>query len=235
MTCLIDEHIAIDAGCLGNISPLSRQDQVQQVFLTHSHIDHIATLPVFLDNVFQHSPDCPTVYANAATLQCLQQNFFNDRVWPDLHRLSEMGAHFLTTCLVTDGQPLQLDGYRIIPTSLKHVVPTTGYVIHDDSSAVAFVWDTRPTEAIWEQVNCVPNLKAVFLEASFPNEECELAQKTGHLTPHLFKLEVQKLQRDVPVIAVHIKPAFHERVVAQLKALGLPQLEIGRPGQTYEF
>ena len=50
---LIDEVVAIDAGGLGFIDDLSAQQRIEHIFITHSHMDHIASLPIFLDTVFQ--------------------------------------------------------------------------------------------------------------------------------------------------------------------------------------
>ena len=95
--------------------------------------------------------------------------------------------------------------------------------------------DTSPTDRIWELINQTPNLKAVFLEASFPNEMEWLAEKAMHLTPALFDTELKKLNHDVPIIAVHIKIAFDSQVRSQLTALGRPNVMVGEPGAVYEF
>ena len=45
---LVNDAVAIDAGPLGLLADLDRQRRVRHVFLTHEHIDHLATLPIFL-------------------------------------------------------------------------------------------------------------------------------------------------------------------------------------------
>ena len=39
----------------------------------------------------------------------------------------------------------------------------------------------------------------------------------------------------MPIIAIHIKPAFEPQIVPELQALQLANMEIGEPGRTYEF
>jgi cAMP phosphodiesterase len=235
VSCVINDCVAIDAGCLGCLAPLERQRPIEHVFLSHSHADHIASLPLFLDNVYQPTDECPTIYASPAVWDCLRQDVFNDRVWPDLVRLSNEETPFLRPEVLESGKTVTIGPLRITPYWLQHVVPTMGFLIEDDQVAIATVWDTLPTDSIWEQIRDHPRLRAVFLEASFPSSFDWLARKAGHLTPELLDHEWRKLRPDVALIIVHIKPAFYDVVVEELSALNLPQLEIGQSGKTYEF
>ena len=236
-TYLINDVVAIDAGSLGLMSPLSAQRQVKHVFLSHSHLDHVATLPVFIDNVYVPGPDCPDVYAHPTTFDSLRRDFFNDRVWPDMIRLSGEESPFLRLLDLTEERPVEVAGLRVTPISLKHVVPTYGFLIEEiaTKTAVLFVSDTSPCERIWEIANQCEGLKAVFLEASFPNSFRWLADKAAHLTPALFQEEVKKLKRDVPVYAIHIKIAFADQIVSELNAINLPNLRFSAPGETLTF
>ncbi|MCL4201212.1 MAG: 3',5'-cyclic-nucleotide phosphodiesterase [Pirellulaceae bacterium] len=235
MTCVVNDCVAIDAGCLGYLAPLERQRRIEHVFLSHSHADHIASLPLFLDNVYKPTSECPTVYASPAVWDCLRQDVFNDRIWPDLVRLSREETPFLRPVFLESGKTVTVGSLRITPYALQHVVATMGFLIEDDRTAVATVWDTLPTDGIWEHIRDNPRLRAVFLEASFPNSFDWLARKAGHLTPELLSREWRKLRRDVALIVVHIKPAFYDAVTDELEALNLPTLQIGQPGKTYEF
>ncbi len=100
---------------------------------------------------------------------------------------------------------------------------------------MAIVSDTGPTEELWRAAGAAADLKAVFLEASFPDAQSELAAASKHLTPALFAVEARKLGRAAAFIAVHIKPSFYDEVVAELAAIGLADLRVGRPGMTYDF
>lgn len=232
---LVNDDVVIDAGSVGFFSPLDVQRRIQHVFLSHSHVDHLASLPIFIDNVYQPGPDCPIVYGNSHVLNCLQTDIFNDRLWPDMIRLSQQESPFLKFSETSSEEPVEVTGLRVTPVSLDHLVPTFGFIVEDDSSAIAIVSDTSPTQRIWEVINETPNLKAVFLEASFPNGMDWLAERAMHLTPALFAAEQAKLTRNVPVIAIHIKTAYDQQVKAELLALNLPHVEIAEPGRTYEY
>lgn len=235
LSYVVDGAISIDAGCIGLMSPLADQSRIRHVFLSHSHIDHISSLPCFLDNVYAPGPECVTLYGHAATLESLRTDFFNDRIWPDLVRLSAEETPFLKLVPLSSEQSVSVEGVTVTPVELDHVVPTFGYLISSGPSTVAIISDTAPSQRVWEVANAAPQLKAVFLEVSFPDSMAWLAEKTKHLTPLLFRDEIAKLTRPVDVIAVHIKPAFRAQVIQELEALKLPRLCIGESEGIYEF
>jgi len=232
---LLNDTVAIDAGCLGLYRSPREQARVKHVFLTHSHLDHLASLPMFLLNSVTGQDDSVTVLGGPAVLECLRRDLFNDRLWPDFVRISQEGRPFLRLQQLEAGVPVAVDGLRLTPVEVNHVVPTFGFLVEDDSAAVLFTSDTGPTEAVWELANRTPNLKAVFLEASNPNRLAWLANLAGHLTPALFGEEVRKLRRPVPVYAVHISPGDQGEVVKELAELGLPNVQVGRFGTAYQF
>jgi ribonuclease BN (tRNA processing enzyme) len=232
---LLNDTVAVDAGTLGVYRGAAEQARVRHVLLSHSHMDHLATLPIFLDTVYQGGPDCVTVHGSDDVLDCLRRDVFNDRVWPDFIRMSDGRAPFLRLRRLEPGRAVELDGLRITPVPVHHAVPTLGFLVSDGSSTVVIPSDTGPTEEIWERASAAADLKAVFLEASFPDAQAELAAVSRHLTPALFAGEARKLCRPARLIAVHISPRFYPEVVRELLALGLPDLEIGEPGKTYCF
>jgi len=232
---LIDDAIAIDAGALGYLSPLEEQRRVRHVFLSHSHLDHIGSLPIFLDNVFQPQADPPVIHATAEVFEVLKRDLFNDRVWPDLSRIAgEESAFFRYEELRHEG-PVEIGDVRITPIPVEHIVPTCGFLIEKAVGGSALVVsDTGPTERIWEIANQHPDLQYVFLECSFPDAMEWLAIKTCHLSPALFAREVSKLRVPAEIIAVHLKTGFHERLTTELQGLGLPRLQIGGGDRVWE-
>lgn len=230
---LINDRVALDAGCLG-LAPLAVQRQVDHVLLSHPHLDHVASLPIFVDNTYQPGPRCATIWASPFTRQCLERDLFNDRIWPNMIAMPATDP-FLNIEHLTENQPVRVHDLTITPIGLDHAVPTLGFVIADDHATVAIISDTRPTQRIWDALKRASNVRAVFLEASFPDSLRWLAEKSMHLTPALFRAETANLPGVPRWIAVHIKPAFHDLVVDELQRLNLPGLEIGLPGTAYEF
>lgn len=232
---LINDTVCLDAGVLGFITPLDVQKKVEHVFLSHSHLDHIASLPIFIDNVYTPGPECPIVYGSAVTLGAVRDHLFNDVVWPDMIRLSGEETPFLRLQELQPEVPVACCGLKVTGVELDHVLPTLGFIVEAPDAAVAFISDTSPTDRIWELINATPQLKAVFLECSFPDSMAWLADKAKHLTPAMFKSELQKLKRDVRIFSIHIKTAFDAKIRSEIAALNLPNVSIGEPGSVYEF
>ena len=82
---LVDDDILIDAGTgVGDLS-IAQLLKIDHIFLTHSHLDHIALMPLLLDTVMGMRNEPVTVHATAETTRILKQHIFNWKVWPDFN------------------------------------------------------------------------------------------------------------------------------------------------------
>ena len=232
---LVNGSVAIDAGCLGFFGTPLDQELVKHVFLTHVHADHVASLPIFVENAWTDAETCPVVYGSPTTLEAVERHIFNDVIWPDFISLSQYMSPFLMLCNLENEVAVCVDGLRITPVPVNHLIPTFGFVVSDGSSSVIFGGDSGATSRIWEIARETPNLKAVFLEASFPNSMRRLAETSYHLTPEMFATEAAKIPAGVKIIAVHLKVRYRAELVRELFELGLPDLEIGDCEKDYVF
>lgn len=235
VSVLIDQYIAIDTGGLPYLGCIDAQRAIDHVLLTHSHIDHIGGLPLFLDNIYAPTPECPTVYAGEATWNCLENHLFNDQVWPDLERIAGTEFPFYRKQIIDAHRPLKVADYQVTPIPLEHIVPTLGYVFESASGSALFAWDTAPFLEFDKIVQSIPNLKIIFLDASFPNQMQWLAEKSLHTTPGQFKRQIEHVAPDVRIVAVHLKPGFHDQVCEELKSLGIPNVEVASRDAVYEI
>src|SRR3954463_11787323 len=94
-TYLVDEAVAIDAGSLGLYGTLEQQGRVKHIFLTHAHLDHVASLAPYLDAVYDGSGDCPVIHGLAHTLDSLKSDIFNNRLYPDFLHISTFRPPYL--------------------------------------------------------------------------------------------------------------------------------------------
>jgi ribonuclease BN (tRNA processing enzyme) len=235
-SCLVNDVLALDAGPLGFYRSPFDQARVRHVLLSHTHIDHVASLPIFVENAYEGRADPVTVHGSQDVLDGVQTDLFNNRLWPDFIALSKNNPKpFLKMERFEPGQTIELEGVRITAVAVNHVVPTSAFVLRDAGGSVAYVTDTGPTEEIWKVLNALPDLKAVFLEATFPNDMAWLADVSKHLTPAQFAVEAAKLTRPARLIVIHLKARYQAKVIAELKALNLPRLEFAQFGVPYTF
>lgn len=233
-TFMIDDVLAVDVGSLGFAS-LATQRAVKGVLLTHSHLDHLASLPIFLENIVEPNAEPVLLMGGDSVRASLESDFFNDRVWPDFFRLGQEGASFFRWRTLEPELPIEFEGMKITPHFLNHLVPTLGYVIESGDHAIAIATDTGPTEAIWRHFNGLDSAKAAFLDASFPNEWDWLARASGHMTPALVGQELAKIRPDINVLAVHLKARYRATLEREIASLNIARLSLATPGREYWF
>ena len=234
---LVNETIAIDAGSLGFSLTGPQLARVGHVILTHAHLDHVAGLPMAIAEVFPHLTRPMRVYATADVLKAVQDHLLNGVIWPDFSRIKMLGSNNMALEFVPIEPriPFEIDGVRFTPIPVNHEVPTIGLVAQAADATVVFTSDTCRTDDIWAAASTHPNLRAVFVDCSFPDEMEQLAIQSGHLTPRLVATETAKLTRPAKIICVHIKPDTRDKVLAQLAAHHAHHIAPVKIGKTYQF
>ena len=234
---LINGTIAIDAGSLGFALTGEQLAKVEHVVLTHSHLDHTASLPIAIEAAFTFLTRPMRVYGIAPTLTAVRKHLFNDEIWVDFSQFKMIGSE--QRCMdwveISPRKTIVLDGVRITPIPVHHAVPTVGLIVQTDSASVLFTSDTWRTDEIWAEAAKLPDLKAVFVECSFPDEMEQLAKDSGHLTPRVMAEETAKLGRLVPTYCVHLKPVMRERLVKQLEPYASRGIAVAEVGKVYSW
>jgi len=230
---LIDNSVLLDGGTIGTQLTLAEQRRIRFVLLSHLHFDHIKGLPLLVDNLAEWFVEPVTVAATEPVLQGLRDYVFNDKVYPNFFQLPSRDNPILQPYVLHPGKSVVLGHLEVTPVAVNHTVPTVGYVVKDEEAALLYSGDTYETEEIWSLGQTTPELKAAFIESSFPNELGELAKKSKHLTPSLFLKEFQKLRRPkLPVYAYHLKPPFHSQIKEEISRLGIERVGFLEEGQT---
>lgn len=229
---LIDDAVLLDAGTVGSKLTLSQQRRIRFILLSHLHFDHIKSLPTLVDNLAHAFDESLVLMGTEPVLEGLRKHVFNGTVYPNFFELPNRERPVLKGQVVEAGKWVTVHHLEVLPVAVNHSVPTVGYIIRDRRSAWLYSANTYETEDIWARARAVPDLKAAFIESSFPNELSALARQARHLTPALLSKEWAKLQNSqVRVYAYHLKPPFHEIITIQLKALQIPNLSILKEGQ----
>jgi len=221
VSLLINGTVLLDAGGVTSALPLKDQSKINAILVSHTHLDHIQDIGFLADNIFGKRDQPVRIYGTKTCLQYLKEHVLNNHIWPDFTTIPSAQAPVLAYEAIQPGREFQVDGLTVKAVKVDHAVPTVGFIVSDEKASLVYTADTGPTQQIWKEANKLKNLKAVFVEASFPNELRRLAQMTGHLTPDLAAAEIRKIsQNDFSTYVLHMKPAFLEVLAQELKSHG---------------
>jgi cAMP phosphodiesterase len=230
---LINGTVSLDAGWVSDALTLEEQELVKDVFISHSHLDHTCSLPFLIDNNFSAPGFSLRIYGIREVIASMKNHLFNNHTWPDFTMLPNDMTPVLKLVEIEEEKPVIVNGLTIKAVRVTHTVPTTGFIVDDKKSVLAFSSDTGPTKRFWEVVNGIKRLKAVITEVSFPNELQHIADVSGHLTPQTLGVELKKLKKDVPVYLYGRKPRHTNVINKQLQALHDKRLRVLAQGRTY--
>jgi ribonuclease BN (tRNA processing enzyme) len=216
---LIDDSILIDAGTgVGDLT-LDEMRQVNHVFLTHSHLDHIAALPLMLDAVASQRSTPVQIHALPATIAALRQHVFNNVIWPDFEAIPTVDQPFLRLHPLQTGDQRTVAGRVIEALPAVHTVPAVGYAIQGSTGWWVFSGDTERNPAFWTRVNALP-VAMLIMETAFSDRESALAQRSLHLSPRTLLAELQACTAlYCPVYITHTKPAETQVIMQEIHSL----------------
>ncbi|MFH1177022.1 MAG: 3',5'-cyclic-nucleotide phosphodiesterase [Acidobacteriota bacterium] len=233
---LINGELALDAGSLTQALSIEEQYAIRRIVITHSHLDHVASIPFLIENTFGAQRDAIEILLTPQVLTTVKRHLFNNDTWPDFTRIPNDMLPALRLVEVAARTPFDVNGLRLTAIPVRHTVPTHGYLVEDGTSAVLFTSDTGPTEEVWRVANSTPNLTAVIVELSFPNRMQQVADVSLHLTPATLAAELAKLHRDVAVYLYHFKPPYVDELRREIAATQVPHpVQELQQGKVYQF
>ena len=213
---LVDQDILIDAGTGVADLTLAELAMIDHVFITHSHLDHIAALPLMIDSIADMRDRPVTVYATDATLEILRNHIFNWAIWPDFSEISIRETPVMQYQSIRIGQKLALGKRTISALPAEHTVPAVGYQLDSGEGSLVFTGDTTVNDMFWPVVNRIGNLRFLLIETAFSNREKALAVVSKHLCPSMLSEELVKLTREAKVYISHLKPGQIELIMSEI-------------------
>lgn len=221
---LLDGQTLIDAGTGVGVLDLHQLAAIDDVLLTHSHLDHVLGIPLLVDATLRQRRAAGKgplrVHGLSPTLEALRAHVFNGIIWPDFTRLPSREEPALCFHPVAVGDVFALGGRVIEVLPAQHTVPACGFAVRhrQDDRWWVYTGDTGPNPALWVQL-AHRALSHLVIETAFSNDEAELARVARHHCPSSLLTELQSL--DDPGCSIwltHIKPGELRAVMRGLQA-----------------
>ena len=215
---LIDHDVLVDAGTgVGDLT-LEEMAQIDHVLLTHSHLDHVAALPLMVDAIASSRTTPVQIHALQGTIDALKTHIFNDTIWPDFSRIPSPESPFISFHPLEIGQTLNIANkyFEVLPA--VHTVPAVGYAVTAGSGWWVFTGDTERNPALWARINQL-DVAVLVIETAFSNRERDLAKLSLHLSPHVLATELDSIDagKKYPIYITHTKPAETELIMAEIQ------------------
>ncbi|OHT46350.1 MBL fold metallo-hydrolase [Flavobacterium tructae] len=206
---------------------------IKGYFISHAHLDHVSGLII-------NSPadSSKTVYATEKCMEMMENHYFNDQTWAnfgDKGPGTPLKKYHFQTLNIGEEIPVTNTTMTAKAFPLSHVNPfeSTAFLIKNAESYVLYLGDTGPDaveksdklKSLWTAVAPLvksKQLKGIFIEVSFPNEQPDQFL-FGHLTPNYLMKELHVLEElagkgtlnGFPIIVTHLKPPVKN--IAKLK------------------
>lgn len=197
---------------------------IKGYFISHAHLDHVSGLII-------NSPadSSKTVYATNKCMEMMENHYFNDETWAnfgDKGSGKPLKKYHFQTLNIGEETPITNTTMTAKAFPLSHVNPleSTAFLIRNGESYVLYLGDTGPDsveksdklKSLWTTIAPLvksKQLKGIFIEVSFPNEQPDQFL-FGHLTPNYLMKELHTLEdlsgkgtlKGFNIIVTHLKP-----------------------------
>jgi ribonuclease Z len=202
------------------------QTETLDIFLTHSHLDHIIGLTYLFSVLAGRQQVQVRVHGEATKLDAIAAHLFAEPIFPVQPPLSWQP--------LADQVPL-VGGGRLSWFKLQHPGGAVGYRIDWPDRSLAYVTDTT-ADVQADYVDCIRGVDVLVHECFFPDGSKDLAQLTGHshATP---VAEVARAAGVARLLLVHIDPSNESDDpldLAKMRAI-YPRTEIAEDLQSIDF
>lgn len=232
---LLDEDVLIDCGTGVGDLELDALRRIDHIFITHSHLDHIASIPLLIDSVGEERGYPVTVYATPETLRILRSHIFNWLIWPDFTSIPDRSNPFLRFQPLKVGESVTLGGRTVTALPALHTVPAVAYSVDSGDAQLIYTGDTAYCPELIRAINQLPQLRHLIVETAFSDEQRGLAMASRHLCPSMLVAMLEELSGVPDVHITHLKPGQGDRIMAQIAASSsVPAHPLSR-GQVIEF
>ena len=217
---LLNKSIVVDGGSL--LATLEEKSiEIENIWLTHSHLDHIVDIAYIIDNYYTLRKKQLHIFALPQTIKALKENFLNDTIWPDFSKIElyEGDEKVVKYHEIEIGKIYPLSKNETIEAyATDHTIPSCGYIYKYKERAIAISSDTYSLKNIQQIMDVRKDINSLIVECSFSNNMKELAIKSKHLTAELLFKQLNCFQRDDFQLYInHIKPTYYKKIIEEIE------------------
>lgn len=218
-TCLqVDDDVLLDAGTGLSSLDLSQLLQIDHVFISHAHIDHVVGLAFMLDSVLGKRQTPVTVHATPGVIATLKAHLFNWKLWPDFSVIPDAEHPILHWSPLSFGSTVVLKERTFLSCEVNHTVEAAAYLVRSKERGFFFSGDMGSTPALWQQLAQEAHCDAVIVDCSFPDTEERIATLSKHFCPRALIEDIQPMPYSTQFLITHLKPGEEENVMRELRA-----------------
>ncbi len=234
---LVNDTVMIDAGTITGALTITEQSRITDVFISHTHLDHIKSVLFLADNVIGRIKKPVNIRAIPKVIDAVRKHLMNGLIWPDFTKIPTPRNPVLAYKPIATMRPVRAGALTVKAVPVNHPVPAVGFLVSDGKAEFLYTADTGPNEGIWKEAAKARNLRGMIVDTSFPNSMDAVAGLSGHFTPAQLAADLAraKVKNDVPIYIYHIKPVHKKRVITELRAMGRKNVKILQEGKTYTF
>ncbi|OOV88107.1 3',5'-cyclic-nucleotide phosphodiesterase [Oceanospirillum linum] len=214
---LIDDDILLDAGSGVGDLELQQMSKIRHIFISHSHLDHIAFLPFLVDSIFSQIKTPIQVYGLPETIKALKDHIFNWTIWPDFSELPSKEKPVMQFNEMLPHTSIQIGERKITSIPVEHVVPGVGFCVqNEEGKNFAFSGDTATNDSLWQALNKLSSLDALMIESGYPDSMEDLSKLALHYTPARLADDLKKLKHTPHLLISHLKPGLETEIAEGL-------------------
>ncbi len=214
---LIDRTLLIDPGSATAILTLDEQSGIENILLSHGHLDHVRDIPFIADNrLISGGKSSLTVWGLRETIDALRRHIFNDILWPDFTRIPSEKQPLLVFKPLIPMVETGIGEFSVLPIPVTHSQPATGFIISAGDVKIGYSGDTGNTDLFWTEVK-KQGVKDVIVEVSFPDRLRDVAVASGHYCPVLLMGDMKRHGlEETRCYITHMKPQFIDDIRREL-------------------
>lgn len=210
---MLDDDVLIDAGTgLGDLN-LNQMTGIRHIFISHSHMDHIAGLPLLADSMFGVHEEPIVVHALEKTIKALKAHIFNWVIWPDFSELPDKESPCIRFEVMRPNEKITIRQREIEMIPVNHTVPSVAFCVTGSKGGTAvFSGDTTTNDTLWSGINKYADIDLLFIESAFADNDLAISKLSKHYCPQLLAADLKKLKHRPEVWLTHFKPGDEDLI-----------------------